>query len=185
MGETKTKSKERLSLYQAAMGPDFYKMPTVFQKMHGAERPFLATGTMEIVYGKSILAKFCTPFMPIPPKGSYPLELEIAADKKGERWTRTFPQHKMVSLQYIHRGKMHEQFGLSHFAFDLQLSDTTLRFNCLGQYFGFLPLPRFLSIKPDAIATAIDNKSWEMKVSIRLWGILLAEYKGIMRVVEV
>lgn len=176
----KFKPEQKLSVYQQVMGHDFYKMPVVFRKIHSGQYPISAEGQMEVLYGKSILAKICKPFLPMPPAGTYTLKLEIVEHKKGEEWVRTFPQKNMRSIQYCCKGKLYEQFGWSHFAFDLKLSENTLIFNCTRQYFLFLPIPKFLSVVPYAIAVADDYHHWEMEVSVSLWGVVLAQYKGVM-----
>ncbi len=173
---------QELSVFQNVLGHDFYKMPAVFRHMHGPSFPVFASGNIEVEYGRSILAKIASFFMPIPATGTHPMELKISSVPKGEFWERKFPDNRMTSTQYERKGIMFEKYGLSHFAFKLNLSDSTLIFNCQGQYLGFIPLPGFLSVKPYAVAVAVDDNSWELEISIHFWGALLAKYSGVLHV---
>jgi hypothetical protein len=175
---------EFLSLYQKILGTQFDNLPAVFQKMHGSPKSTFAEGNVLVEYGTHFLAKLCTPFMPIPPKGNYPLVLEIRRNEKGEEWLRKFPKHSMSSIQYLKKDCFYEQFGWSRFIFDLIGQEKQLIFNCQQQYLGFLPIPRFLMVKPHAIATATSANTWELLVEISFLGVLLAKYKGEMKVIN-
>jgi len=175
---------ELLSLYQKILGTQFDKLPNVFQKMHGTLKPSFAKGDVLVEYGTHFLAKLCTPFMPIPPKGNYPLLLEIHRDGAGEKWIRKFPASSMSSIQYLKNNRFYEQFGWSRFVFDLDVKAEQLIFNCKQQYVGIFPIPRFMMLKPHAVATAIQLETWELVVQITFLGILLAQYKGEMHLIN-
>ena len=179
MGKNKS-----LGLYQKVLGTQFDQLPKVFQEMHGSSKSTFAEGNILVEYGTHFLAKLCTPFMPIPPKGKYPLVLEIHRNEKGEEWVRKFPKHSMSSTQYLKNNDFYEQFGWSRFRFDLIAEKKQLIFNCQQQHLGFLPIPSFIMIKPNAIATATSVDTWELSVKITFLGILLAQYKGEMRLVN-
>lgn len=175
---------ESLSLYQKILGTQFDELPKVFQEMHGSSKSTFAEGNMLVEYGTHFLAKLCTPFMPVPPKGRYSLVLEIHRNEKGEEWLRKFPKQSMSSTQYLKNNCFYEQFGWSRFTFDLIAKEQQLIFDCQQQYVGFLPIPSFLMVKPHAIASATSVDTWDLVVEITFWGILLAEYKGEMRLMR-
>ena len=175
---------ERLSLYQKILGTQFDQLPKVFQEMHGSSKSTFAEGNILVEYGTHFLAKLCTPFIPIPPKGNYPLILEIYRKEKGEEWLRKFPKHSMSSTQYLKSNYFYEQFGWSRFTFDLIVKEKQLIFDCQRQYLGFLPIPSLIMIKPHAVASATSADTWELVVKISFLGILLAQYKGEMRLVS-
>jgi hypothetical protein len=175
---------ESLSLYQKVLGTQFDQLPKVFQEMHGSSKSTFAEGNMLVEYGTHFLAKLCTPFMPILPKGRYSLVLEIHRNEKGEEWLRKFPKQSMPSIQYLKDNCFYEQFGWSRFTFDLIAKEQQLIFDCQQQYLGFFPIPSFIMVKPHAIASATSVDTWDLVVKITFLGILLAKYKGEMRLVN-
>lgn len=173
---------QSLILYQRVLGNRFQELPIVFQKMHGASKSTFAQGNVLVEYGTHFLARMSRPFMPIPPKGTYPLRLEIHRTAKGEEWLRKFPEHEMTSFQYVKNNCLYEQFGWIRFSFNLHLDKERLIFECKRQYLGFVPIPRIFMVKPLATAISIDQHTWKLSVKITFLHILLAQYIGEMHI---
>jgi len=120
----------------------FSTLPPRVQALHLADGTRVYRGQADIVRGTGLLARLCGWATSQPPAGDgVALEVEIATDAQGERWTRNFAGHRMRSRMWAHDGRLCEILGLVTFAFALAAVDGVLVWNlCRVRALG-VPLP--------------------------------------------
>ena len=148
------------------------------QALHLAGGARVYRGQADIVRGTGFLARLCGWATSQPPAGDgVALEVEIAADAQGERWTRNFAGHRMRSRMWARDGLLCERLGMVTFAFALAAVDGVLVWNLRRVRALGVPLPaRWFGVR--ARESEGDGRyRFDVEARLPLVG-LLVHYRG-------
>lgn len=129
------------ALFSRLLGESFATLAPPVRALHlrGGARRY--RGEVEVERGRSLLAALCARATRLPPAGRGPIEVEIAADADGERWSRHVGGHAMRSRLWEHDGLLHERLGPATFAFRLSARDGAIAWSVVRVHVLGVPLP--------------------------------------------
>lgn len=170
------------SLFSAALGPDFQRLPGPVQALHRPARISEWQGEARITGGPTILARLIARLAGFPPPASsIPIRVHIESQACGERWTRWFGPHRLRSTirPGLRLGTVVERFGPFRFEMALAAGDGGLRQAVSQCRFGPVRLP--CAFAPGGGATEdVDTLGrYRFVAEATLpWGTRLVRYEG-------
>jgi hypothetical protein len=174
------------TLYEHLIGPAWDGLPGSIRRVHLAADGLQAAGVFRVEHGASRAARALARLCRLPPAGeAVPLRLSVVREARGERWTRRFGPHALVTSQRgLAGGLLGERFGPLEFRFRLSAAASALRYDhlatrlCAGPL--GVPLPGWLAPRITAredATPAPDRTRVRVGISLPLVGLLLA-YEG-------
>jgi hypothetical protein len=167
-----------VTLFERLLGSAFDTLGPRVRKLHHDAGTRRYAGEVEVERGHHPLATLCAWATRLPPAGRGPIEVEIAADAAGERWSRHVGAHVMRSRLWARGGLLHERLGAVTFVFRLAahggaIEWTAVRASALG-----LPLPaRWFAAVGAREADRDGRYTFEVTASLPIAG-LLVRYRG-------
>jgi hypothetical protein len=173
-------------LYQRILGAEWHRLHPTLREAHFDSSARPAYGSFRVVHGKGRLARLLAGLLGLPHAAeAVPIQLEITADDRGQRWFRTFGDKKLTTLQFEAPGHLlAERFSALELRFRLVAGGNSLRYEqeraflCIGRQ--RLPLPRRVSPSVSAtetVATSPGRTHVAVTVSMPWIGLLIA-YEG-------
>jgi hypothetical protein len=168
------------TLFAALLGDAaFSTLPQKMQTLHRTTGTRTYHGAADVKRGTNLLARLCGWVTAQPPAGTdVALQVEIAANATGERWSRNFDGHPMRSTMWARDGLLCERLGLVTFEFALTAEDgaliwTVRRVRALGVR---LPACWFGGVR--ARESQIDGRyHFDVEAALPLAG-MLVHYRG-------
>jgi hypothetical protein len=182
------------SLFAGLLGADaFEALPSPLRRLHLRTGTARWHGEVEVVRGRSLLARLCGWATRLPPAGTGPIEVEIIVDDgivgdrlagdRREQWTRHIAGHAMRSRLRAVDGLLDERLGLVDFRFRLTSVDHDIVWTVAGvRVFGLLPLPAawFSQVRARESAEG-ERYRFEVTAALPLAGPLV-HYRGWLEV---
>lgn len=168
-------------LFHKLYGPALASLPAPIRRLHNVMEPLTLHGAARIAIGKSWLARFVATLLRFPPPGAdVPLHLLMSPAEQGERWERSFGDHKMTSRLMPAATRAHVEEHLWPFvATSMVVPDRDgvdqylTGLNCLA-----VPLHRTLWPRI-SIREGSDGDNYTFSMDIRFpWGAPLIRYEG-------
>lgn len=110
----------REGLYPRALGVRFVLLPRTLRLLHGRSGRQLYRGEAKVERGTGLLSRAFARIARLPRAYAGPVEVEIQAGPRGERWTRRFGTSTMRSRLAGRDGLVLERLGPLRFAFALE-----------------------------------------------------------------
>ena len=132
------------ALFRRLLGAEaFDALPEPLRRVHLRRGTARWQGEVEVVRGRSALARLCAWATRLPPAGTGPITVEIVVDDHGrEQWTRHVAGHAMRSRMHATQTLLCERLGLVDFRFRLDSPQQDIVWTVVGvRVFGLLPLP--------------------------------------------
>jgi len=166
------------SLFARVLAADFASLPPSLRRLHDGRAIRVHHGEGEVRRGRGAGSRLCAALTRLPPEGTHAVTVEIAADERGETWTRTFGTHRMRSRLWIDRAVLRERLGLVTFAFRLDADAVGLSWHVIGARMLGIALPLRWFADVCAREFAIDGRyAFEIHAALPLVG-LLVSYTG-------
>lgn len=109
-----------MNLYEELLGEDYNNLSPLIQKMHRYEKAKTLTGQVDIVRGKSFVAKFLNFAMMLPKEqNNAKLNIGFSQENNKEKWSRQFGDDSFSSLQFKEKNFMVEEMGVMKMYFDV------------------------------------------------------------------
>ncbi len=160
-----------LTLYQRALGADFGRLPPILQRFHRRRQGGIASGSVEVIRGSGLLARFFGSRLKLPPAARrLPVELRIQVDGTREKWLRRFgsvPETRLDAVQYLEEDLLVERVGATRFYFRLSVKGPALRYEQVQVRYGPFRLPRLLSPQTSGQIEAREA-GWYIDISLRM-----------------
>lgn len=170
-------------LYRQVLGDDFDRLPPAVRRLHDHDGAISATGSCEVMRGRSWFARLIGRLFSLPPAGrNVPVRVSFSALQGEEVWRRDFGGHRLTSRQGLLAGRaglLYERFGAGCFAIEPRVLPEGLDLQLRGASLLGMALPRFLW--PQIIGRErMDSQGrFTFFVSVRLPVIgLLFRYEG-------
>lgn len=168
-------------LYRRMLGSTFETLPEPVRALH--DRNGRWRGLAEVSRGTGLLARLVAAIIGFPkPGAAVPVQVVLAAEGDGERWTRNFAGRRFSSFQQAGTGRndrlLVETFGVVSVALALVIEDGRLhlvprRWSALG-----LPLPKFLLPKGSSFESEEGGRfRFNVEIAAPLAGPIVA-YRG-------
>ena len=175
------------ALFRRLLGATvFDRLPEPLRRLHLRRGTAQWRGEVEVIRGRSPLARLCAWATRLPPTGVGPIMVEIVAGDDGrERWTRHVAGHAMRSRLRAADALLDERLGLVDFRFRLDSRDADIVWTVQGvRVFGLLPLPAswFSQVRARESADGARYR-FEVVAALPLAGPLV-EYRGWLKVDE-
>lgn len=169
-------------LFPALLGERFHALPARVQALHcrfGTQR---LHGEVDVVRGPGWLSRLCAWATRLPPAGRGPIEVEIAANAAGERWTRRIAGHAMRSRLWADDGLLRERLGLVTFGFRLTVEDGAILWRVVRASALGVPLPAawFAGVSAREFGQE-DRYCFDVAAALP-WAGLLVRYRGWLHV---
>jgi hypothetical protein len=166
-------------LYARIMGKDFALLPPAVRRLHLVNGDLAASGTAEVIRGKSLLARLLCGIMGFPAAASeVPVSVWMREEEGVETWRRDFGG-TCFSSRLSRRGSLlTERFGPIRFGFSLRREVDGLTMNFERWWLGPLPMPRFLM--PRGIAReheSVGRFHFDVPIALPLIGPVI-HYRG-------
>lgn len=167
-----------MTLFERLLGSAFDTLDPRVRKLHRDTGTRRYAGEVEVERGRHPLAAFCAWATRLPPARRGPIEVEIAVDAAGERWSRHVGAHVMRSWLWEREGFLHERLGAVTFVFHLAtrggaIEWTVVRVRALG-----LPLPaRWFAAVGAREADSDGRYTFEVSAALPIAGLLVG-YRG-------
>ena len=177
------------SLYRRLLGTEWDLLPLAIRCMHLSEDTLEAQGTVCIHHGKSLAARLISRMFGMPPASeACPTTLAVCRENSGERWTRHFGLHRLVSTQKVDAtGLLIERFGPLLLRFRVTRDAGGLRYSQVG---GALTIGKAVFNLPAVLVPIVEASESEalgegacnvrVRIAARFLG-LIAFYEGTMR----
>lgn len=110
-------------LFRRVIGAEFDTLPRTVQALHRRSGLRRYAGEVEVKRGNGWLARGFAAATRLPPAGSGPIQVDLEAGDRGERWVRHIGGRAMPSRLWGERGLLCEQLGLVRFGFQLRVED--------------------------------------------------------------
>lgn len=165
-------------LFERLLGGAFDTLPERVRKLHrdGGTRRY--RGEVDVERGSRLLARVCAWATRLPPAGCGPIEVEIAADAAGERWSRHVGGHAMRSRLWGREGLLHERLGLVTFAFRLSAREGAIEWSVVRVRALGLPMPvRWFDGVAAREGESGGRYTFDVRAALPLAG-LLVRYRG-------
>jgi hypothetical protein len=181
------------TLYELLIGPAWDGLPASLRHAHrGGDGGGPATGVFRVEHGSGRAARALARLCRLPAAGeAVPVRLSVTREAHGERWTRRFGGHALVTSQRaLAGGILGERFGPLEFRFRIAIGDAALRYQqlatrlCVGPL--GVPLPGWLAPRITAreeAGPAPNTTRVRVSIALPLVGVLLA-YDGELTVEE-
>lgn len=167
------------SLYEQVIGESFAVVHPAVRQFHRVTGRFQFKGTVLTDAPTSRLAGLLARILGTPLQASTgPLLMHIAADSRGEVWTRRFPHGTMTSRMRVAAGRLVEQLGPVRLSFDLAEESGRLVMRLVGLHFLGIPCPRPLlpRIRAEERGSGTDLH-FDVSAALPLAG-TVASYRG-------
>jgi len=128
-------------LFARLLGSAFGTLSPRVRALHLREGATRWRGEVEVERGRGSLAALCIRATRLPPPGRGPIEVEIVAGEKDERWTRHVGGHAMRSQLWEADGLLCERLGLVTFGFALSARDGAIEWRVVRVRALGVPLP--------------------------------------------
>lgn len=165
-------------LWPRLLGPAaLAELPPRVRQLHHGARPCRYAGTVTVERGSGRMARLAAAVLRLPPAGTQALEIEIAADAHGERWSRRFGTVPVTSRLAVGDGRLVERIGIAALCFRLAAAADGLRWHAESLSIAGIALPRRGF---DIAAVEYEqNGRYHFEVTVRLapFGLLIA-YAG-------
>jgi Domain of unknown function (DUF4166) len=115
----------------------------------------------------------------VPPEGDYDLLLEVTLNGAGQRWTRRFGPHALVTTQIEHCGLLVESSGPGSLGFELIVEAGALLFRPRRAWVFGLPVPLWMAPNIEADNWPTESGGWRvhLRFCLPLLGVV-GEYEG-------
>lgn len=129
-------------LFRRLLGDAIDRMPDSVRRLHHRPGTAVYRGEVIVERGTTLFARFCGWATALPPAGEGPIEVEIVADARRERWTRRVGKHAMPSILWDADGLLCERLGLVNFGFRVSAEDGVIVWRVVRvRALGVVPLP--------------------------------------------
>ena len=157
----------------------FDALPMPVQRLHRQQGCRTYRGEVEVIRGRSLLARLCAWVTRLPPAGTGPIAVEIVSDGMRERWIRHVGEHAMASSLWASEEVLCERLGLVTFGFRLEAREEGIDWIvCRVRVLGVLPLPASWFSQVAARESADgDHYHFDVKAALPMAG-LLVHYRG-------
>ncbi|MFT3770116.1 MAG: DUF4166 domain-containing protein [Minicystis sp.] len=169
------------SLYASLLGASWSSLAPLVQRIHAGAGT--AHGIFAVRRGTGVLARILGTLLGMPPAAeATPILLAVEHLPAGERWTRTFGDRPLSTVQWSSGGFLVEGLGLVQCWFRLRAEAGALIFDQVRATFGFrrlsLPLPRLFAPRIEGRAEpAGDRVHVDVRIHAPVVG-LLVSYTG-------
>lgn len=152
-------------------------LPPRVHRLHRDARPSRYAGSVTVERGSGHAARLAAALLRLPPAGTHVLEVEIAADTHGERWSRRFGSVPVTSRLAVRDGRLIERIGMAVLGFRLAAAADGLRWRAESLAIAGIALPR-RGFDVGAFEYEQDGR-YRFEVTVRLapFGLLIA-YAG-------
>lgn len=166
------------ALFERLLGDAFTTLAPRVRKLHRDVGTRRYRGEVVVARGRHVLARLCAWATRLPPAGTGPIEVEIAADASGERWSRHVGGHVMRSFLRERDGCLHERLGLVTFVFRLRAREGAIDWSVIGVRALGLPLPaRWFNGVAAREGEDAGRYTFDVRAALPLAG-LLVHYRG-------
>lgn len=117
-------------------------LPPRVRRLHCDARPCRHAGTVTVERGSGRAARLAAALLRLPPAGTHALQVEIAAEAHGERWSRRFGAVPLASRLAVRDGRLIERIGIATLGFRLSAAADGLRWQAESLSIGGIALPR-------------------------------------------
>jgi hypothetical protein len=154
------------TLYRRLLGSQFDELPEVLRRFHDAPGGGRARGTFQVARGRGWMQNALAFLLRLPAAGrDLAVELHVAVEGQTERWTRCFPDRRLVSVQSADRDLLMERFGLAAFSTKLVIAGPCVRYEFRRAWLAGIPLPRRLAPVVNGWVVAGDS-GWQVVVHL-------------------
>ena len=167
------------SLYRRILGDKLDLLPQPMRNFHDSPVGGRAHGQFRVLRGYGRFRGWLASLLGFPPTASNVLlKLEVLVEDERERWIRHFGHHHMETMQWQSRNLLIEAGGPMRFGFELIVDETGLRYRLVRAWCCWVPLPRLLSPRLEAIEIHREG-GWDVEVRFSLPVVgLLIRYEG-------
>lgn len=153
-------------LYERILGDRFTQLDPVLQDFHRLGTA--GSGQARVLRPQGSFRNLVARLMGLPPASAgAPLTLKVERVGNGEKWTRRFGTHELVTVQHEQRGMLIERAGMVRLAFEVKARPGIMSFRSRRGWFAGLPIPQLIS--PSATADVLPaTGGWQVRVEVRL-----------------
>lgn len=152
-------------------------LPAPVRRLHQDARPCRYAGSAKVKIGATRTARLAAALLRLPPAGMHALDVEIADDADGERWTRRFAGATLASRLRLRNSRLVERVGLATLGFRIAASPDGLHWRAESLTVAGIALPR-RGFDITAYEYEQDGR-YRFEVTVRLTPIgLLIAYAG-------
>ncbi len=170
---------EPAPLFRRLLGDAIDRTPECMQRLHHRPGTAIYRGEVTVERGTTALARLCGWATALPPAGVGPIEVEIVADARRERWTRRVGKHAMRSTLWDADGLLCERLGLVTFGFRVSVEDGEIVWRVVRvRALGVLPLPVSAFSGVEARESGADGRyRFDVRAALPFAG-MLVHYRG-------
>jgi len=129
-------------LFRELIGSGFADLPFQVRNVHEDRAETALVGRCRIDRGRGWLSAIFGALSSLPPAGGdVPVRVTIRRDALGERWTRDFGGHPMVSTLRARDGLLEERLGPTTFRFELIADRARITWKIAGARVLGIPVP--------------------------------------------
>ncbi|HUD40958.1 MAG TPA: DUF4166 domain-containing protein [Dokdonella sp.] len=152
-------------------------LPTHVRRLHQDARPCRYAGSVVVERGCGRAARLAAAVLRLPPAGAHALQVEIAADARGERWSRRFGAVPVSSRLAVRDGRLIERIGLATLGFRIAATPDGLHWRAESLSIAGIALPRRRFDVAAREYERDDRYHFEVAVRLAPFGLLIA-YAG-------
>jgi len=158
------------SLFEAALGDAFRRLPVPLQRLHRPGWRLVSRGEAVVDGPEGRLARLVGKLIGFPLGiERVPVAVEMVATEKGEHWIRDFGGRRFTShLSPSRPGFLRERFGPLSFDLRVPCDASGLRMEVVGWRLLGLAMPRFLAPVSDAAESMDEDGRFRFDVAIGL-----------------
>ncbi|HHD75326.1 MAG TPA: DUF4166 domain-containing protein [Campylobacterales bacterium] len=156
-----------MTLYERILEDEFQKLSPLIQKMHRYQGQQVCEGTVQVIRGKSLVAKLLNILMQLPKaQKNAALRLELKAEENKELWKRTFGTETFYTRQEQFGKQMMEQVGWVKMYFEVYVQNSKMHTVLKKTTVLGIPVPKRLRVNIVSLVKEEDEKvAFSVKVS--------------------
>lgn len=172
-------------LYQRILGQSWDQLAPAIRQLHAVTSSSSFTGRCRVDRGRNPFARLIATLIGFPAAGSdQSINVKLAVDGEGERWTRISGGHTFSSTQRPGNGPsawlVREQFGAVAVDMALVVAGDSLKYVVRRWSFLGISLPLSIGPRSTAIESVVDGKfKFDVEISHPFTG-LIVRYSGLL-----
>ena len=166
-------------LFRQLLGDAFATLPPSVRTVHAGDRVATFSGTAIARRGRGLFARLLAALAGLPKPGIQAVRVEIAPERGGEKWTRTFGS-RTFATRLVKRGAgvFSESLPPVRFTFELSARPDGVEWRLIGSHLGPVGLPSISHPRMRAIAEDHAGRYRFRVVAVHPWFGLLFAYRG-------
>jgi hypothetical protein len=157
-----------VALYRRLLGERFGQLHPILCRFHDSPCGGSGAGRFQVVRACGGIRGLLARLLRLPPAGdAVPVQLIVTPRGRGERWSRYFGPHPLITRQTEWRGLLLESAGPLHFGLEVAVNNGGMTFQTRRVWLLGVSLPR--ACAPDIEAEVVpDESGWAASVTVCL-----------------